>query len=176
MAVMTIEIMKPNVLVVEGREEELIFEAIVTHLELENIQILPIGGKERLRQNLKALVLSPRFTEVISMGIVRDANENPGATFQSVRDALQAVNLPAPERPLAPIGHSPRVTVMILPEEGTPGMLEDLFLRAVAQDPPCCVWSNTFDVWNCKVSPCPATYLKGEFKSFWLQDRKQENG
>lgn len=131
----TVEITKPNVLVVEGREEELFFGAFSKHLGLQNLQILPIGGKEQLRPKLKALVLSPSFPEVVSLGVVRDANANPGAAFQSVRDALQAANLPAPERPLAPTGHSPRVTVMILPAESVPGMLEDLCLRAVAPDP-----------------------------------------
>jgi len=134
MAVPIIEVTKPHVLVVEGREEELFFGAFSKHLGLKDLQVLPIGGKEQLRRNLRALTLSPRFAEVVSLGVVRDANANPGAAFQSVRDALQAVNLPAPERPLVPAGDSPRVTVMILPGESTPGMLEDLCLRAVAPD------------------------------------------
>lgn len=135
MAAASIEITKPNVLVVEGREEELFFGALVNRLGLQNIQIVPLGGKEQLRRNLKALVVSPRFADVTSLGIVRDANADPSAAFQSVRDALLAVNLPPPEHPLAPVGHSPRVTVIILPEASVPGMLEDLCLRAIAQDP-----------------------------------------
>jgi len=118
---MAIEITKPNVLVVEGRDEELFFAVLVGHLELQNVQVMPIGGKEQLRSNLKALVLSPRFVEVTSLGVVRDANANPAAAFQSVHDALQAVDLPAPDRPLTPTGHSPKVTVMILPEADVPG-------------------------------------------------------
>jgi len=137
---MAIEIEQPNLLVVEGREEELFFEALIEHLGLQNIQTMPIGGKEQLRRNLKALVVSPGFSEVISLGVVRDANTDPGAAFQSVHDALQAVNLPAPERPLAPVGERPRVAVLILPEVSMPGMLEDLCLKAVVQDPAmlCC--------------------------------------
>jgi hypothetical protein len=132
---MAVKIEQPNVLVVEGREEELFFGALIKHLGLENIQTMPIGGKEQLRRNLKALAVSPGFSEVISLGIVRDANGDPDAAFQSVHDALQTVNLPAPDRPLMPVGGRPRVAVLILPEVGTPGMLEDLCLRAIAQDP-----------------------------------------
>jgi hypothetical protein len=106
---MAVEIEQPNVLVVEGREEELFFGALIKHLGLQNIQAMPIGGKEQLRRNLKALVVSPGFPEVISLGVVRDANADPGAAFQSVHDALQAVNLPAPERPLMPVGERPRL-------------------------------------------------------------------
>jgi len=138
---MTIGIHKPNLLVVEGREDELFIEAFVRHLGLQDIQILPIGGKEQLRANLKALILSPGFAEVIGLGLMRDANTNPQAAFQSICSALHAVNLPIPKRPLMSTGDSPRVTVMILPEDGMPGMLEDLCLKAVSQDPamPCVV-------------------------------------
>jgi hypothetical protein len=132
---MAVELVQPKVLVVEGREEELFFGAFINHLLLQNIQILPIGGKEQLRRNLRALMLSPRFSEVISMGIVRDADADPLAAFQSVRDALQALGLPAPPQPLVPVGDRPRIIVMILPEEGASGMVEDVCLMAVVQDP-----------------------------------------
>ncbi|MFQ5852799.1 MAG: DUF3226 domain-containing protein [Candidatus Binatia bacterium] len=132
---MAVGITKPNVLVVEGREEELFFGAFTEYLALQNIQIMGIGGKTNLQPNLKALTLSPRFTEVISLGLVRDANADPHAAFQSVCGALQSVELPTPERPLVSAGDSPRVTVMILPEEAAPGMLEDLCLSALVQDP-----------------------------------------
>lgn len=132
---MAVEITKPNVLVVEGREEVFFFGALIQHLGLQNIQIVEMEGKTRLKDRLEALTSLSGFAEVVSLGVVRDANANPGAAFQSVRGALQAVNLPAPERPLLPTGDSPRVTVMILPGESTPGMLEDVCLRAVAPDP-----------------------------------------
>jgi hypothetical protein len=131
----TEKIERPNVLVVEGEEEKRFFGALLKHLKLQNIQIMPIGGKEQLRRTLKTLALSPNFSEVVSLGVVRDADANPDTAFQSVRDALQAAGLPTPERPLLPVGESPRVAVLILPEVDTPGMLEDLCLRAVAQDP-----------------------------------------
>jgi len=87
-----VKIEQPNILVVEGREEELFFEAFIRDLSLRDIQIMlmPIGGKERLRRNLKALKLSPGFARVTSLTVVRDADEDPKAAFQSVRDALQA--------------------------------------------------------------------------------------
>ena len=132
---MTIKVRHPRVLVVEGKEEELFFGALIKHLGLQGIQVMPIGGKKRLRRNLKALVLSPGFAEVTSLGVVRDANADPVAAFQSVRDALQAANLPAPERPLVPVGESPQVVVMILPEEDVAGMLEDLCLKSIVEDP-----------------------------------------
>jgi len=40
---MPVEIAKPNVLLVEGWEEELFFGALTKHLGLQDIQIMPIG-------------------------------------------------------------------------------------------------------------------------------------
>lgn len=131
---MAIEIAKSNLLVVEGRDEELFFGALLKHMQLQNIQVMPIGGKTNLRPNLKALTLSPRFSEVTSLGVVRDANDDPSAAFSSVCDALRAAGLDAPQKTLVTAGDSPRVTVMILPEENIPGMLEDICLRVVEND------------------------------------------
>ncbi|MFQ6116040.1 MAG: DUF3226 domain-containing protein [bacterium] len=125
---MGIEITRSRILVVEGKDEELFFSGLINHF-------LGIGGKDKLRRNLKALKSAPNFAQVVSLGLVRDADENPTAAFQSVRDALRAEKLPAPEHPIEPAGYSPQVTIMILPDESTPGMLEDLCLRAVARDP-----------------------------------------
>jgi len=131
----TLDVIHPYILVVEGKEEEVFFRELIRRLGLPKIQIVPIGGKSNLRQNLKILAKSPRFNDtVISLGIVRDADDNWSAAFQSVRDALQAAGLTAPESQLASVGNKPRVTIMILPESGASGMLEDLCLKTVEND------------------------------------------
>lgn len=135
MAEEPVEITYSNVLVVEGKDDQHFFEALATHLQSERFQVIDIEGKTNLRARLEALTLSRGFTAVTSLGIARDANADASAAFQSVCDALRAVNLPVPARPLVPTGHQPRVTVMILPGEGASGMLEDLCLKAVEADP-----------------------------------------
>lgn len=50
-----IEITEPNVLVVEGKDEEYFFEALIKQMGLENIQVMGIGGKTNLQPRLKAL-------------------------------------------------------------------------------------------------------------------------
>lgn len=132
---MAIDIKQPRVLVVEGDEDEKFFKALIHHLGLQDIQTMPIGGKTKLRHNLKALSLSSGFSKVISLGVVRDANSDPNGTLQSIKDALQYAKLPVPDRPLVGAGKKPRTSVLILPEENMPGMLEDLCLRAVEKDP-----------------------------------------
>lgn len=118
---MPIKIERPRLLVVEGKEDELFFEALVEHLSLRDFQIYSAGGKERLRNNLIALAKTPGFSEVVSLGVVRDADENPNAAFQSVRDALKAAGLPTPKRPSQHVGEKPRVAVLILLERTSQG-------------------------------------------------------
>jgi len=130
------KIEKTCVLLVEGpKDDEWFFRACARHLGLQdNIQILPIHGKTNLRDRLKAIKSAPKTVEFISLGVVRDADENPGAAFQSVRDALRDAGFSVPQHLLTPAGNRPRVTVMVLPDEHSPGMVEDLCLKAVASD------------------------------------------
>jgi len=135
MAEISLEILKTRVIVVEGKEDELFFEALIRHLSLNNIQVLSIGGKTELRRYLKAMIKTPGFDKVTSLGIVRDADSDPIATLKSIRNALSSAGLPVPQKAVIPFGDKPKVAIMILPDENTPGMLEDLCLRAVSQDP-----------------------------------------
>lgn len=130
-----IEIKEPHLLVVEGKDEEKFIGALIKRLTLPApLQIFGIGGKTQLRGNLKALTLSPNFSTVDSLGIMRDADEDPAAAFQSVCSDLKNAGLPVPAKPLESASGRPRVTVMILPAENEKGMLEDVCLKAVAQD------------------------------------------
>ncbi|MCI0455802.1 MAG: hypothetical protein L0Z62_02320 [Gemmataceae bacterium] len=140
---MTIRVKQPKLLIVEGRDEELFFDAALRdHLHLTDIQILPIGGKANLKPNLKALKKDPAFPAVTALAVVRDADcVAPGSAitaaaraFNSVRGALTApaVGLPCP----AGHGHfaagPPRVGVFIMPNGVDDGMLETLCLQAVS--------------------------------------------
>lgn len=131
---MGIEILNPHLLIVEGEDDASFFKAFIRHLNISNIQVLPIGGKTKTRENLKALRAAPNFLEVVSLIIARDADENPKGAFQSVQDALRAVGFSAPVRPFEFSTGEPQVMVMILPEEGKTCALEDLCLCSVAED------------------------------------------
>lgn len=137
---MTIEIIQSKLLVVEGIDEQFFFEALINHQNLQNIQILPIGGKTKLKENLKMLAKSSEFhARVNFLGIVRDADTNASDTFRSVCDALQNAGLSVPANPMELTSQNPKITVMVIPHGSTRGMLEDLCLTAVISDPatPC---------------------------------------
>lgn len=137
-----IAITEPKQLIVEGADAVRFFRALLRHMGITNIQIQNFGGIKDLRAFLKALYNMPDFlTLVTSIGIVRDAETDGGAAFQSVCSALKAANLTEPIQPMICAGNSPQVSVLILPDATTPAdatnpqMLETLCLRTVENDP-----------------------------------------
>lgn len=132
-----LEIKQERLLVVEGRDEQLFFEALLKHISLSNIQIVPIGGKGNLRNNLLLLKISPNFQNVRAIGIVRDCDNQRTSAFQSVCDTLKKAELPVPQSATQFSRGNPRTVIMIMPPEpiGTDHMLEDLCLTAIADDP-----------------------------------------
>jgi hypothetical protein len=132
-----IVIRQNKLLIGEGKDEELFLKALLQQLGLDDIQVLGIGGKDRFRAQLKALKHDTAWRHVSSVGIVRDADNNPGAALQSVCDALRAAELPVPTRVMNPAKKdgNPTIRIMIIPSISKDGALEDLCLNSVAHDP-----------------------------------------
>lgn len=130
-----ITIESAKLLIVEGKDEENFFQALLTHIGILDIQILSVGGKTLLPANLKAVKSTSGFASVTSLGIVRDADQDAHAALQSVKDALAGAGLPSPTSLGQPVGSSPCVTIELLPGGFSSGMLEDLCLQSVASVP-----------------------------------------
>ena len=123
-------------LLVEGNDQRNFFEAFISHLSLENIQVQNFGGVDELRGFLLALVDTPNFHGTVqSIGIVRDAETSPTGAFQSVRSSLENAGLPVPDSPRKRTDASPTVTALILPDANHQGMLETLLCESFAATP-----------------------------------------
>jgi len=122
-------------LVVEGKSAEYFFSALLAQMGVSDVQVQDFGSVGELGRFLKALCSMSGFSTVVSLGIVRDAESDPRAALQSVCTALGHADLPTPEAPGPAKGTRPRVSAFILPDETTAGMLEDLCLRSVAEQP-----------------------------------------
>lgn len=130
------EIQKTKLLLVEGNHERDVFEAWLKDLKRNDIQIMPIAGKTRLRENLQSLVKQSAYPTVMNLVVVRDADDNPVAAFVSVQDALMNAGLTAPKQPwLLTEGVIPRTGIVIVPDSDRQGALEELLLATVADDP-----------------------------------------
>jgi Protein of unknown function (DUF3226) len=141
---MIMKIERKKLLIVEGRDEQLCFEAALRdHLCLTEIQVMPIGGKTRLPGSLAALKADPDFVTVVSLAVVRDADETtagaatPSAirSFQSVCGSLRHVGLACPAAHGQFADGRPRVGVFIVPNGTDDGMLETLCLDSVSTLP-----------------------------------------
>ena len=129
-------------LLVEGNDERNFFRTFVERLQLANVQVQVLDGKDRLRDSLETLAGTTDFRIVRSIGIVRDADDSAPKAFQSVQTSLRNANqvvrtwsgveFPVPERPEERAGAVPSVSVLILPVGGEQGMLETLLCRTFA--------------------------------------------
>ncbi len=127
---------RPKLILVEGREEELFIPAFLKHLKLPGIETKSFGGKTNLGPFLKGLVRQASFRRrVESLGVVRDADENPAAAWDSVIGAMQRAELQPPEEPGEPGKGRPRTNVLIMPDGVRPGMLEDACLESLRGNP-----------------------------------------
>ncbi|MEK7273940.1 MAG: DUF3226 domain-containing protein, partial [Candidatus Desantisbacteria bacterium] len=102
--------------------------------QIEGIQIMPIGGKQKIREGIAALIKQPNFFNILSLGIIRDGDDNPSGAFASVCSALENAMLPVPKAPLIIADGDLRVSVMILPDGKRCGALEDICLKSVEED------------------------------------------
>ena len=125
------KISQPKLLLGEGKDEELFFQALLAHLQIKDIQVVQYEGKNGLRGFLKTLKNQMNFSQVVSLGITRDADNSPKSAFASVCDSLKNCGLPYPSQPGQIVGDKPKISVLILPDSQNPGMLEDVCLKAV---------------------------------------------
>lgn len=121
---------KPVLLIGEGKEEELVFSALVRHLKLdEEIQVADYRGKHKLLSFLESWPVYPGFSRLTALGITRDADNDYNAALASVNSAIQSAKFP----------NALRVETFILPKENTHGALEAVILEAAVATPawPC---------------------------------------
>lgn len=132
----TVQITSRKLVVVEGKDDERFFGALLKQAGLADVQCIGLGGKGEIgkAERWRALAFSPGFAEIEALAIVRDADDDPQSAFQSVKDTLRNVNLPQPSAPFQVQQGTPRVCVIILPDAGSRGALEDLCLQALAQE------------------------------------------
>jgi len=133
-----------RLLLVEGEDERRLVETLLRQddlVQVPEIQVVMCWGVTRLRAVLAVLRDDAAFRDVLDVGVVRDADDDPAAAFQSAADAVKSV-LPG----VGPTAHGEfaeaggvRRGIFVVPDGVSPGALEDLCLLSVDGDPavPC---------------------------------------
>lgn len=130
-----------RLLLVEGPDDIDFVYALLGELSLlETIYLYQVGGKDNFEKSLTALINSSEFDQLEYLGIMRDADYNTDA-FESIHSAIANANkrhprhsIPVPDKPLEIVGEDLKVSIMILPDSGIEGMLENVILDVLADD------------------------------------------
>lgn len=125
----------PRLLVCEGFEDKLFFEALIEARDLPRFHVWAANGKDKIEEAISAYRIKPKsnYAGLSDILIVADNDDEPEARFQSIRKQVNSFF----ERPVAPskplekgtVSH-PSCTILMLPWAGVPGALETVVLQA----------------------------------------------
>ena len=164
-------ITKTRLLLGEGVEDVMFFEGLLRHLGRDDIQVCEFKGKTKLEPFLKALPTFSGFSEVISIGVTRDADYLPRAksqktmaaeaAFDGIKSALKKAGLPCPKKHASPVtgdfdGRQVQTSIFVFPDGRDSGMLEDLCLKSIKDDPAINCLDEFFDCVSNRVGRSPA--------------------
>ncbi|MBN2306261.1 MAG: hypothetical protein JXQ72_17395 [Anaerolineae bacterium] len=128
-------IKQSKVLIVEGKDDVRFLQALLRHLKIAgDFDIRDVQGVGNLGDSLRTVLATPD-RNIVSLGIIRDADQRAQSAFQSVCSGLHNAGLSVPRWPLDVVGEKPRVSVFIWPDCENTGMLETLCLASVAASP-----------------------------------------
>lgn len=126
----------------EGDDDFSIISEVIRFLGITNIIVERYHGKDNLRNFLMALPTRPEFGQqkVSALAVVRDADDDLTAAFTSVHNALKCCkysNCPKNNGEIA--GSNPKIGIFIVGPRNGKGMVEDLCLMSVSNQPeyPC---------------------------------------
>lgn len=125
----------------EGGDDLAVIKGVAHSIGLPDIEVEPFQGKDKLRNFLRDVQTRPEFSRnlVTAVGIVRDADSDGGAAFQSVRDALLTNGFKAPGGNGGFAVNGIKTGILIVGPKDGKGMVEDLCLNSVSDQPefPC---------------------------------------
>jgi hypothetical protein len=131
-----------RLVLVEGSDDQAVMAAIVEHEGLEGFQIHNMGGKSGWTTRLRAIVVDEGFKEnVRALGLVRDADKDAVACWQSCKAALDAADLVSASQAGEVAPGDPATCVAIVPSANGLGAIEELCLASFPADRMACVGS-----------------------------------
>jgi hypothetical protein len=86
----------PKVLAVEGKDELNFFQAVLKDMVINEVDIFDVGGKDKFKTHIEALTKMVGFDQVITLAIIRDAENDAKATFDSMCYVLTQNGLSIP--------------------------------------------------------------------------------
>ena len=128
-----------RVLLVEGPDDKHVVRHLCEcHSDIPAFEIQDKGGIVPLADAIEGEI---KVSGRQSVGVLVDANDDPGARWQSITDRLRAADVDPPARMSAEgsvIPGRPRVGIWLMPNNHNPGEIEDFVHTLIPNDDP--VW------------------------------------
>ena len=130
-----IELTADRLLLVEGKDEVNLLGRLIKDClkdDGQGIQIWDVGSKDNFRPNLIGIKVAAQARPTLrSIGIIRDADDNPQGSFDSVCNSLRSVGYEPPAAHAEFSDATPSIGVFIVPDGSQPGAIETLCRRSV---------------------------------------------
>ena len=126
-----------KVIAVEGHDEVNFFESLLKVMGISDVEIYDVAGKNQFKTKLPALTKQTGFSKVEAFAVIRDADDNAENAFQSIKNCLKKSGLLPPKQmnTFSTSQKKPDVGIFIMPGDSDGGMLEDLCLKTVKNNP-----------------------------------------
>ncbi len=158
---MATSITSEKLVIVEGKDEVEVLQALLPFIGIDNLQVIACGGNIKFKQEFLALIKTPGFIDVTSYGIMQDADDNVKSTFDRILYTLKKTEQPAPKTPGEfCTENGVKVGIYLFPGKNRQGVLEDMFLETLEETPV----KKMADVYIGNLQErCPHTSEKGRF-------------
>lgn len=126
----SLKIQADRLLLVEGKDEENLLGRLIEDClndDGQDIQIVAVGSKSKFRSSLMAIKIDAQSRPTLrSIGIIRDADDNPKGSFDSICNSLRRVGYEPPSNHAEFSDATPSIGVFIVPDGSQPGAIETL--------------------------------------------------
>jgi len=131
------DISKPKLLLVEGNDEVIFFNVFCRRLNIDDIQVIESGGKDKFKNLLPAILNMRGIEKVTSIGVIRDADNSSVSAFDSIKYHFQKNGLILPNSINEIASENGKIStgIFIMPGNRDTGMLENLILDTVIDHP-----------------------------------------
>lgn len=124
-----------RLLVVEGKDDYFFFENFLKNLNINDVDIRNVGGKDDYKNKLPLLKKTSGFDNVKKIAIIIDAHDDCNSTFKSIYNIIRRkMKLIPPKTPNTYSEENPSIGIFIMPDNCKNGSIEDLCLNTIKSD------------------------------------------
>jgi len=105
------------------------------HLNVHDIEVHEIGGKPKFKDNFPTFCINRGFEKIEHLAVIRDADTNANNQFKSIQHVLRKERMDVPSEINRFTDGRPRIGIFIMPGDSDKGMLENLCLNTVKDNP-----------------------------------------